>query len=343
MKNTALIGLGMVGSAYADALHRLSNRVHLKGVFARTKESRTAFLTKFKDKLAPDTRSYASISEIASDHDIEFVILTTPPNARKEIVVELAAAGKHILMEKPVERTVEAALELCEICEKNEVSLGVMLQHRARPSAIKMRELLAEGVLGRLFTVEVSVPWWREQAYYDEPGRGSYERDGGGVMISQAIHTLDLMLELTGPVSKVTAMSGTSGFHKMESENFVTAGLEFRNGALGTLFTTTSSFPGRAESIILNFSHASAVLESNSLTLHRHDGTTETFGASTATGAGADPMAFTSDLHMAVIDDFVQSVKANRAPLITGRSALNVHHLIQGLEKSGKSGSTVNL
>jgi len=144
MINTALIGLGMVGSAYADALHRLSDRVHLNGVFARTEESRSAFLTKFREKFPAEVKSYASISEIASDPDLDFVILTTPPNARKEIVVKMAEAGKHILMEKPVERTVGAALDLCEICEANGVSLGIMLQHRARPSAIKMRELLTE-------------------------------------------------------------------------------------------------------------------------------------------------------------------------------------------------------
>jgi len=162
-------------------------------------------------------------------------------------------------------------------------------------------------------------------------------------MISQAIHTLDLMLEFTGPVSEVTAMSGTTGFHQMASEDFVTAGLRFETGALGTLFTTTSSFPGRTESIILNFSKASAILESNSLTLHWHDGRSETFGTSAATGAGADPMAFSSDWHMAVIENFAQSVKAKRAPMITGRSALNVHRLIEALEKSGKSGSKIKL
>ena len=326
----ALIGLGMVSSTYADALPKIAG-LELKGVHARSAESRLRYLSKH-----PGPIDFASIKEIADDDEIDFAIITTPPNARREIVDILANAGKHILMEKPVERTYSAALELCEICESKEVKLGIVLQHRARPSAQQMRKLMDTSALGPLVMVEVNVPWWREQSYYDEPGRGTYERDGGGVLISQAIHTLDLMLSLTGPVRDVTAMMATTSFHQMEAEDFATAGLTFENGAVGTLFATTAAFPGRAEGIRLQFAKASVELESNSLSVNYHNGKTETFGALAATGSGADPMAFSSDWHRAIIEDFVQAISEDRSPLVSGREALEVHRLIEALERSAE-------
>jgi len=331
----ALIGLGMVSRTYGDAI-RNSDRVSLARVHARRPESRAAFIADWPDLGA---REAASVAEIAADPDVDFVILTTPPNARAEIVAELVRARKPILMEKPVERTLAAAEELVRTCEEAGVPLGIVLQHRARPIVADLRARMAD--LGPLRMAEITVPWWRDQAYYDAPGRGSYARDGGGVLISQAIHTLDLMLSLAGPVSEVTAMAATTGFHRMEAEDFVCAGLRFDNGAVGQLFATTASFPGRGETITLHFDRASAHLEAGILRLDRHDGTSETIGQAASSGAGADPMAFTSDWHRAVIEDFADAVATGRPPLVPGREALGVHRLIAALERSARSGERV--
>ena len=275
-----------------------------------------------------------TVEEIAADPGIGFAILTTPPNARAEIVGKLAAAGKPILMEKPVERTLAGATRLVELCEAKGVPLGIVLQHRARPVVAELRRVMAD--LGPLMAAEVSVPWWRPQAYYDEPGRGTYARDGGGVLISQAIHTLDLMLSLTGPVVSVNAMVATTGFHRMEAEDFVCAGLRFASGAVGQLFATTASFPGRGETITLHFRRGSVRLEAGVLRIDRQDGTSETIGQAAASGAGADPMAFTSDWHRAVIEDFADAVATGRPPLVPGRAALEVHRLDCGARAFGR-------
>ncbi|MGH1415239.1 MAG: Gfo/Idh/MocA family protein [Pelagimonas sp.] len=332
----ALIGLGMVSRTFGDAI-RNSDAVELSYVYARSAESRARFLADWPDLGAVEA---TSVAEIAAS-DVDFVLLTTPPNARVGIVEELVAAGKPILMEKPVERTLEGAIKLVETCEAANVPLGIMLQHRARPVVDDLRKLLPE--LGALRMAEVNVPWWRPQAYYDEPGRGSYARDGGGVMISQAIHTMDLMLSLTGPVSEVTAMTATSDFHDMESEDFVCAGMRFENGAVGQLFATTSSFPGKGETITLHFAAGSVHLEAGLLEINWQDGRSETVGQAASSGAGADPMAFTSDWHRFVIEDFAEAVTHSRAPLVPGRVALEVHRLITALEASGKSGTTVQV
>lgn len=330
----ALIGLGMVSGTYVDALSKTD--IVLSGVFSRNPQNRSDFVAKHR----LDAKPYSSVSDLCLDKP-DFVLLTTPPDGRGEIVAALAAAGIPILMEKPVERTLGAATALVDTCERAGVPLGIMLQFRARPVVADLRRLIND--LGALRVVEVHVPWWRAQSYYDVPGRGSYGRDGGGVLISQAIHTLDLMLSLTGPVSSVTAMCATSGFHAMEAEDFVSAGLVFANGAVGALSGTTASFPGRAETITLHFANGSARLDTNLLRIDWQDGRSQSFGAITGSGGGADPMAFSSDLHRAVIEDFARALRDRRPPLVPGRAALEVHRLIAAIEESGRKGARIDV
>ncbi len=342
MKGAALIGLGMVSHTYAAALADLEGEVRLTGVFARDPAARAAWGARHAT-LPGAGRGYDSLDAIADDPEVDFVILTTPPNARAEIVARMAQAGKHILMEKPVERTLAAATALCDVAAAGGVTLGIVLQHRARPAAQALARRAAAGDFGRLCAVEVAVPWWRAQAYYDAPGRGSYARDGGGVLISQAIHTLDLMLALTGPVAEVTAMCATTGFHAMEAEDFVSAGLRFADGAVGTLFASTAAFPGRAEGIVLHYRDATAHLMSNRLRIDWQDGRSEEVGSDAATGAGADPMAFSADWHRDVIADFADAITQGRPSLVPGRVALGVHRLIAAIEQSGRSKACVTL
>jgi len=333
----ALIGLGMVSQTYGEAF-RNSRNVELHSAYAPSLSSQERFICAFPDVCAQIAKS---VQQIADDPDVDFAIVTTPPNARREIVECLAAAGKPILMEKPVERSLSAATDLVDLCEELDVPLGIVLQHRARPIVHALRQKM--DALGALIAVEVAVPWWRPQAYYDETGRGSYARDGGGVLISQAIHTLDLMLSLTGPVSEVTAMCATTAFHSMEAEDFVSAGLGFSNGAVGHLFATTASFPGTGETITLHCQNGSARLAAGAIQIDYFDGRSEQIGSTATSGAGADPMAFTSDWHQTIIEDFAEALQENRAPLVTGREALKVHALIAALEESARRGERVTL
>jgi predicted dehydrogenase len=188
---------------------------------------------------------------------VDIALILTPPDARASVIAPLAKVGKAILLEKPMGRTLAEAEEVVTICEAAGVPLGVVFQHRMREASSRRARLCEGGSLGALGLAEISVPWWREQAYYDEPGRGTYARDGGGVLISQAIHTIDLALTLTGPVASVQAMTGTTPLHRMEAEDAAVSGLRFGNGALGWLTASTASFPGRSESITLHFEKAS--------------------------------------------------------------------------------------
>jgi predicted dehydrogenase len=163
------------------------------------------------------------------------------------------------------------------------------------------------------------------------------------VLISQAIHTIDLALSLAGPVDSVRAMATTTRFHDMEAEDFVVAGLHFANGAAGSLVASTASFPGGAESITLHFDKASLHLQSGRLELRWRDGREETFGATGGTGGGADPMAFTHEWHQGIIEDFATALFENRDPAVTGEAALAAHDLIDAIIRSARSGQAEDL
>jgi UDP-N-acetyl-2-amino-2-deoxyglucuronate dehydrogenase len=330
----ALIGCGMGAKPHALALRELtaSGTVSVRGVHARSADARAAFAATHGFPEA------ASVEALAADPSVHAALIVTPPNARAGIVAAFAKAGKHILSEKPLERTVDAARGIVEICEAAGVTLGVVFQHRFRKASEALAARLAVGAFGGIHMVGVQVPWWREQAYYDAPGRGTYARDGGGVLISQAIHTLDLMLSLAGPVTQVQGLCATTPAHRMEAEDFATAGLRFANGAVGYLAATTASYPGDAESIRLDCARASVVLKSGVLDIHWRDGRREQVGEPAATGGGADPMAFPSDWHRDLIADFAASAQAGRPPRVTGRQALAVHRLIAAIEASSAEG-----
>lgn len=336
MIRVGLVGAGMVAEVHARALKDLEDFVQIAGVHARTKERLDEFCKRHNLEAASSLDSLL-------DRDIDVLIVLTPPNARKEIVQRAAEASKHVLLEKPLERNSGNARELVQICEKAGVTLGVVFQHRFRESSQKLLSLLAENQFGQLACARALVPWWRPQSYYDEPGRGTYERDGGGVLINQAIHTLDLLQLFAGPVAAVQSMAETSRLHHMEAEDFVAGGVWFASGAIGSIVATTASFPGEPESIDLDFERASVRLKAGVLDIAHHDGRKEQYGEPAGTGGGADPMAFPHHWHTAALRDFLEAVRDGREPMVSGREGLKVHRLIDALVLSAKQGKRVEI
>nr|WP_321445162.1 Gfo/Idh/MocA family oxidoreductase [uncultured Cohaesibacter sp.] len=334
----AVIGLGMAARPHIAALKQLEGRVSVTGLYMRNQERRKAAATDY------GWPCFESIDAIASDVETEAVLILTPPNARREIVEKLTEAGKHILMEKPIERSLDAAVELVEMTEKSNVKLGIVFQHRARQGSLRLSQLLRDDALGEIAMVRTNVPWWRGQDYYDQPGRGTFAQDGGGVLITQAIHVLDLMLSLCGPVQAVQAMLTTTRLHKMETEDFATAGLIYESGAVGSIVATTAAFPGDAESICIDGTLGTAKLEAGELTLHWRDGRVETFGEESLSGGGADPMDFPCDWHRAIIENFADALQGKADLLASGRQALEVHRLIEAMTQSAnRNGQRVEL
>ena len=328
--NVALIGLGMVSGMHVAAIRAAG--LTLSHVMGRDPKKTAEFALAHK---VPNATT--ELQDLISDR-VDFVILATPPDARQRFVESLAAARIPILMEKPIERTFKAAQTIVKICQATETPLGVVFQHRMRPSALTLARHVRDGLLGDIATVELRVPWWREQSYYDAPGRGTYGRDGGGVLITQAIHQIDLMLQLCGPVQAVSAMTASSKLHDMEAEDFTSAALYFASGAMGALMASVTHYPGGAEELIINGTLSTASLSANRLVLHPHGDEPIVEGEASATGSGADPMAFSHTWHQSVIADFADALKSGRAPSITGQSALPAHALIDAIQDAAQEG-----
>ena len=322
----ALVGLGMAVTPHAKSLLDLASRVEVACAYSPSAERRKSFALRFPfpqcDSLRP----------ILADRSIGAVLVLTPPNTHLDLVEKLAAAGKHVLLEKPLEITTARAERLVALCTDAKVRLGVVLQHRFRPAAEKLTELLRAGALGKLVSASASIPNWRPQSYYDQPGRGTRARDGGGVLLTQGIHTLDLFLSFTGPVAEVKSFASTTAIHRMETEDLVCAALSFENGALGVIHATTAAYPGFSERIELIGIRGTAVLEGTSLKAQFADGkSVELKTESGGGGTGADPMAFPHDWHKSLLIDFLDSVEQDREPRVSGAEALKVHRFIDAL------------
>lgn len=334
----AIVGLGMAVTPHARGLADLAGKVEVVHAFSPSETRRRAFGERFPLPLCD------SLDTILGDDGVEAVAVFTPANTHCDIAMRCAAAGKHVLMEKPLDVTTARAEELVAACREAGVKLGVVLQHRFRPAAMKFAEILRAGDLGGIVGCSAVIRLWRPQGYYDEPGRGTYARDGGGVLISQGIHTLDLMLSLAGPVAEVTGFATTTPVHRMEAEDMVCAAARFASGAFGTIEATTAAYPGFPEEIVLTCANGTASLRGTELLVQFADGRKASVEADrSAGGTGADPMAFPHDYHRAVMEDFVDAIREDRDPEVTGEEALKVHRLIDALIETGRRGAPVKV
>jgi UDP-N-acetyl-2-amino-2-deoxyglucuronate dehydrogenase len=317
-----IIGLGMAVTPHAKSLLDLKDRVEVAYAFSPSAERRRKFAERFS---FPQCERLETILE---DRSVGAVLVLTPPNTHLEIVECCAAAGKHVLLEKPLEVSTAKAEQLVK--KASHVKLGVVLQHRFRPAAEKLRERLND--LGQLVSASAAIPNWRPQSYYDQPGRGTRWRDGGGVLLTQAIHTLDLFLSYTGEPAEVKGLFATTPVHRMETEDLAVAVLRFKNGALGTVHATTSAYPGFPERIELIGTRGTAQLEGTSLKMQIQDRPASSFSSeSGGGGTGADPMAFPHDWHRGVLADFLDAIESNREPRVSGTEALKVHRFIDAI------------
>lgn len=336
MFGIGIVGSGMASKPHALALQALAPDVEVRGVYRRDAGKLATFCDTYGFPAAE------SLETLLADPRVDALLILTPPNAREELVMAAARAGKHVLMEKPIERSTWAAERIVAAAEAGGIKLGIVFQHRFRVASQHLKRLMEAQALGPVQAVQLTVPWWRPQSYYDQPGRGTLQQDGGGVLITQAIHSLDLMLSLTGPAEAVQALAATTSLHRMETEDFVGGAIRFANGATGAVMATTAFYPGGAESLVLACEKAVATLSGGVLRLDWLDGRVETVGEEKSeSGGGADPMAFPFDWHKAQIAEFVDAVQAGRDPASNGRTALNVHRLIDALLRSSREGRLV--
>jgi len=330
MHRIGIIGLGMALKPHALSLKDLAERVDVAAAFAPSRERREQAAKAWGFPVVD------SLAGVLGEKSIDMVLILAPPWTHTELVAQAAAAGKHVLLEKPVEVNAERATALVETCERAGRTLAIVFQHRFRPAALELADLVRAGGLGRILSASATIRWWRPPEYFAQPGRGMFARDGGGVLLTQAIHTLDLLLHLVGPAAEIAAYVDTSPLRRIDTEDIVAGAVRFANGASGVIDATTVTFPGYPERIEVAGTLGSAMLEVESLIVNYMTGERLERGGTSAGGGGADPMAFSHEHHRRVLTEFLDAIDERREPMNSGRSALHVQRLIDAALASGR-------
>jgi predicted dehydrogenase len=325
----AVIGLGNALQPHARSLVDLADRARV--VWAAATSG-----TRLKD--VADRYGFPTTTDVTraiGDPAVDAVLVLTPANAHLPVAEAAFAAGKHVLCEKPLEASLERAERLVAAGHRADRRLGICLQHRFRAGSRRLHELLTQGALGTVQAATLMVPWWRPQAYYDEPGRGMKARDGGGVLITQAIHALDLFRWLVGVASVEAAQVRTTALHRMETEDYASALVRLGNGAPGTIIATVAAYPGSPEWIHVIGSEGTARLEGSSLRVSFLDGREEVLADASGSGSGANVMSFSHEAHKAVLSDFLDAIEHGCAPAVPGEEALATQRLIEAILARG--------
>ncbi len=289
---------------------------------------------------------YDDLQPFLEHKSLDVVAIGSPSGLHAEQGIAAARRGLHVLVEKPIDITAERADALIAACELAGVKLGVFFQDRVAPDCCKLKDLMEAGRLGKPILASARVKWYRPPDYYSNSRwRGTWALDGGGALMNQGVHTVDLLLWLLGDVARVTAQAATS-LHDIEVEDTVVATLEFANGALGTLEATTSAYPGYPRRLELTGSEGTIILEHDRVV--SSDLRTPLQDFSWAGGENFNPSAtspLVSDVrgHRRILEDFLRAIKTDSKPRCDGREARRSVQLVQAIYESSRTGLAVPL
>jgi UDP-N-acetyl-2-amino-2-deoxyglucuronate dehydrogenase len=339
------VGVGIVGTGLSATQHLTALKDVPNGRVVAVSGTSLEKARAFADKWAIP-RAYASADELILDPGVEVVHTCTPPDARLRLVELAASNGKHVLVEKPMARTVAEADQLIETCERAGVQLAAMFQNRFTPLARSLKAAIDKGRLGRLLLVTVNAKWYRAAEYYTGSGwRGTAEREGGAVLINQAIHSIDLLRWLAGPLVEVEALIATQ-LHPIDMEDVGLALLRFANGAVGSIVATTIAYPGFPDRLELHGSEGSAILAQGEGRLEWHlrgqEARVEQAADQVSRGS-QDPAATPSGGHIAEFTDFYAAIREGRPPFVDGREGRHALEVVEAIYRSGREQKPVKL
>lgn len=340
-----IIGCGMISRFHARAIADIKG-AKLVACFDSFPAS--------ADKLAAETgcRAYHSLDKMLADPDVDIVTIGTPSGAHLEPAVAAARAGKHVIVEKPLEITLKRCDKIIAECEKAGVKLSTVFPSRFHAPTAEIKKAIDAGRFGKLTLGDAYVKWFRTQAYYDSGAwRGTWELDGGGALMNQAIHSVDLLTWLMGPVTEIRAFTATLAHERIAVEDSAVASLKFASGALGTIEASTAAYPGYLKRIEIHGSTGTAVMEEEDIKTWdfakaiKHDAAIhESMAKSRSTGGGAsDPSAIGHHGHAKQFADVLDAIKKNRNPKVDGAESRRSVEIILGIYKAAETGKTVTL
>ncbi|GAA2346210.1 Gfo/Idh/MocA family oxidoreductase [Streptomyces violaceusniger] len=351
MLTFGIVGCGSIGRFLARLLIRddalLAGRARLAAIAGRD-------ASRARDAAAEVGCAALDVPGLLARPDVDAVLVCTPSGTHAELAQAALRAGKHVLVEKPVDVTPEAADRLIATARAEDRMLGVVSQHRFDPAARLAHEAVRAGRLGRITSVSAELAWWRAPAYYASgTWRGTRDLDGGGALMNQAIHAVDLVQWLAGPVVEVHAHTACLAHPGIEVEDVATASLRFASGALGTLLATTGAYPGRTARVAVHGDRGSVVIDDDELAylhLAAEGEQAPVYGAFGATDQSAghraalgrdtarDACGLLYQPHRDQLVDFCDAVREGRPPLVDGAAGRRAVAVVSAVYASAATG-----
>ena len=334
--NFGIVGAGNIADFHAKAVQSLEN-AKLIGICGTNPNKVKMLAAKYLCKVFNDT------SEIVQSPDIDIIIIATPSGAHLVPAIDAAKNRKHVLCEKPLEISLERIDSMIKAHEKNGTRLGEIFNFRFNESVRVLKNAVDTGRFGTITNASVFVPWWRNDEYYESSWRGTWELDGGGALMNQSIHMVDLLQYMVGPVESLQAFIATLGHPQIEVEDTSVAILKFKNKALGMIYGSTTSFPGQFRRLEITGTKGTVIMEENSFKVWQFAEPVEEDQEiikkySTIEGGGgvSDPMAIPFEPHARNIAAFIGSIEEGKPFEIDGKEARKSVEIILGIYKSAK-------
>lgn len=343
--NFGIVGTGLIAEFHARAIADIPG-CRVVACMDTVPEREEAFGKKFSCAGYPDLKAFLA------HPGLDIVTICTPSGAHMETAVAAAEAKKHLIVEKPIEISLDRIDAIIRACDANRVSLSGVFMSRYHESAGILKKAVETGRFGRITLGSAYIKWWRSQEYYDKGGwKGTKKFDGGGALMNQGIHAIDLLQWYMGPVESVMAYGATLGHQRIEVEDVAVAALRFKNGALGVIEGSTAAYPGFLKRIEISGVEGSVVMEEESFKFWQfakprpEDGEIlEKSSAKAKTGGGAsDPAAIGHQGHTLQFTEIVESLRAGKKPLVDGREARKAVEIILAIYKSFETGGEVTL
>ncbi|MEN8255927.1 MAG: Gfo/Idh/MocA family oxidoreductase [Verrucomicrobiota bacterium] len=335
-----IIGTGVIAEFHAAAIADAKGAV-LTAVCDMNPERGQAFGEKHGVAYERDLNAFLA------REDVDAVTIATPTGVHADVAVPAAKAGKHVLCEKPLDINVERVNKIIDACDENKVTLACVFQSRLSRNIQRIKAAIDEGRFGKLIFASAQIKWFRDQEYYDSgQWRGTWAMDGGGALMNQSIHTIDLLAYLAGRPKSVCANIGTLTHTGIEVEDTAVAAIQFECGAMGTIEASTSCAPGFPRRLEISGEKGSIVMEDDDLIRWSFADQTaedeaileEGRAGEDLKGGSSDPKAISHDGHRRLIEDMCEAIQTGREPMIPGREGLLAVELISGIYESAKTG-----
>ncbi len=344
-----IIGCGMIAEFHTRAINDIAG-ARVVAAYSRTPSNGAKIAEMASAK--GECRIYDDLDAMLAHPGLDVVCVCTPSGAHMEPAVRAAHAGKHVVVEKPLEITLPRCDAIINACDNAGVRLCTIFPSRFGDANLRLKQAIDVGRFGRLTLGDTHVKWWRTQQYYDSGGwRGTWDLDGGGALMNQAIHNVDLLYWLMGDVDTIVALTATLAHERIEVEDTAVASLRFKNGALGVIEAATSAYPGLLKRTEIHGDRGSARVEQDDITLwefqEKVPSDQEVLAAMSGQAgfkAGAsDPRGITHVGHRDQLADFLAAIDEVRAPLVDGREGRKSVEIIRAIYLSAQTGRAVTL